>query len=410
MTEPHPQQVELSILMPCLDEAETLETCIRKAQGFLERTGIAGEVLVADNGSTDGSREIARRCGATVVEIPERGYGAALIGGIAAARGTYVIMGDADDSYDFESLDAYVEQLRAGYDLVMGDRFAGGIEPGAMPPLHRYLGNPVLSFLGRRFFRSDIADFHCGLRGFRRASILALDLQSPGMEFASEMVVKSTLADLRITQVPTTLSKDGRSRPPHLRSWRDGWRHLRFLLLFSPRWLFFYPGVALLGFGVVVGLALALGPITLGSVTFDVSTMAVVSSFAIVGYQSMWFAVLSKSFAVREGLLPPDERMERFERRLPLERALALALVAVLAGLGGLLVAAIRWDFAPQDARESLRLVVPCSLLTVLGVQTALSSMLLSVLQLPTPRRDRAPIGADLRDGERPTSDTRTRT
>lgn len=387
-------EIELSILMPCLDEAETLETCIRKAQGFLERSGVVGEVVIADNGSTDGSREIARECGARLVEIPERGYGAALIGGIAAARGTYVIMADADDSYDFEHLEQFVERLRAGDGLVMGNRFEGGIEPGAMPPLHRYLGNPVLSFVGRTFFKSDIGDFHCGLRGFRRSSIVALGLQSTGMEFASEMVVRSTLAGLRITEVPTTLSRDGRSRPPHLRSWRDGWRHLRFLLLFSPRWLFFYPGVALLLLGCLTGLVLAIGPVTLGSVTFDVSTMTVAAGSAIVGYQSMWFAVLSKSFAIREGLLPEDERMVRFARRLPLERALALALAAVFVGLVGLVVASVRWDFSPQDARQSLRLVVPSTLVTVLGVQTALSSLLLSVLQLPSARSARPPAAA----------------
>jgi glycosyltransferase involved in cell wall biosynthesis len=378
--------VELSILMPCLDEAETLETCIRKAQGYLERSGVTGEVLVADNGSTDGSREIAARCGAVVVEIPERGYGAALIGGIAAAQGTYVIMGDADDSYDFEHLDPFVEKLREGEDLVMGNRFAGGIADDAMPPLHRYLGNPVLSFCGRLLFRSDIRDFHCGLRGFRRDAIVDLHLQSTGMEFASEMVVKATLSGLRIAEVPTTLSKDGRSRPPHLRSWRDGWRHLRFLMLFSPRWLFFYPGIALFTVGILVGALLALTPVEVGDVTFDVSTMVVASGLAVIGYQSIWFAILSKSFASREGLLPKDVRVDRFRRMFPLEKALLVSLAAGLAGLVGLVVASVNWDFSPQDARGSLRMVVPSMTVLVLGVQTALSSLLLSVLALPSAR------------------------
>lgn len=236
---------ELTILMPCLNEAETLARCITKARAFLIRSGIVGEVLIADNGSTDGSQQIAAVQGARVVAVKKKGYGSALLGGIHAARGRYVIMGDSDDSYDFSRLDGFVEKLRDGCQLVMGNRFLGGIEPGAMPALHRYLGNPVLSTIGRLFFRSPCGDFHCGLRGFDRDAVLALDLQSPGMEFASEMVVKATIRELRIAEVPTTLSPDGRSRPPHLKSWRDGWRHLRFLLLFSPRWLFLFPGAAL---------------------------------------------------------------------------------------------------------------------------------------------------------------------
>jgi glycosyltransferase involved in cell wall biosynthesis len=378
--------VELSILMPCLDEAETLETCIRKAQGYLSGSGISGEVLVADNGSTDGSREIAVRCGAVLVEIPERGYGAALIGGIEAASGTYVIMADADDSYDFEHLDPFMDKLRDGYQLVMGNRFAGGIAQDAMPPLHRYLGNPVLSFVGRLFFRSDIRDFHCGLRGFRRDAIVNLHLQSTGMEFASEMVVKSTLSGLRIAEVPTTLSKDGRTRPPHLRSWRDGWRHLRFLMLFSPRWLFFYPGLVFLAIGVLAVTVLAIKPVEIGSATFDLSTMVVASGMAVIGYQSIWFAILSKSFASREGLLPQDLRVETFRRVFPLEKALFVALAAVLLGLIGLIVASAKWDFSPQEARDSLRIVVPAMTVLVLGVQTGLSSLLLSVLGLPSAR------------------------
>ncbi len=378
--------MELSIVMPCLDEAETLEVCIRKARGYLERAGVDGEVLIADNGSTDGSQEIAIRCGARLVEVSEQGYGAALIGGITEARGTYVIMGDADDSYDFERLDAFVDHLREGADLVMGDRFAGGIAPDAMPPLHRYVGNPVLSSIGRLFFRNDIRDFHCGLRGFRRDAILDLGLTSTGMEFASEMVVKASLCHYRIDQVPTTLSPDGRSRPPHLRSWRDGWRHLRFLMLYSPRWLFFYPGLVMLLLGTVFGAVLSITPIDLGSFDLDVSTLVVCSGLAVIGYQSIWFAILSKSFASREGLLPRDVRVDRFRQLFPLEKALGVAAVTLLLGLAGLVVAVLKWDFSPQDARSSLRLVVPSVTVLILGVQTALCSLLLGVLSLPSTR------------------------
>lgn len=374
--------MELSIVMPCLDEAETLEICIAKALRFLENSGINGEVVIADNGSTDGSQDIARRLGARVVDIPEKGYGAALRGGIEAASGQFVIMGDADDSYDFLNLGPFVESLRDGNDLVMGNRFAGGVEPGAMPPLHRYLGNPVLSFIGRLLFRSKAGDFHCGLRGFRRQAILDLHLQTSGMEFASEMVVRATLADLHISEVPTTLSKDGRSRPPHLRSWRDGWRHLRFLLLFSPRWLFLYPGLLLTMIGLVGVAVLSVTSVGL----LDVNTLVVASAATFIGYQSVWFAILSKAFATREGLLPPDDRIDRFQRQFALEKALLVALFLGTCGLVGLVIAVGRWDFAPQNPRDSLRLVVPSVTVLVVGFQTALSSLLLSVLGLPSAR------------------------
>src|ERR1700761_8487272 len=285
---------ELSILMPCLNEAETLGQCLAKAQGFLRRTGIRGEVIVADNGSTDGSQTIAASNGARVVAIKERGYGSALIGGIRAARGTYVIMGDSDDSYDFSNLDQFVEKLRAGYEMVMGNRFLGGIMPGAMPPLHRYLGNPVLSTIGRVFFRSPCSDFHCGLRGFRRDAILRLDLQAPGMEFASEMVVKATINKLRFAEVPIKLHPDGRSRPPHLRSWRDGWRHLRFLLLFSPRSLFLYPGFIMFAAGLLAMAWLLPGSRTVGGVTFDIHTLLYAAMLVAIGFQSMFFWAFAK--------------------------------------------------------------------------------------------------------------------
>src|ERR1700758_2808605 len=271
--------------MPCLNEAETVATCVRKAHGFLAASGISGEVLVADNGSTDGSQQLAEDAGARVVPISEKGYGNALMGGIVAAHGKYIIMGDADDSYDFTSLMPFVEELRKGADLVMGNRFKGGIEPGAMPKLHKYLGNPVLSFIGRLFFPSAIGDFHCGLRGFSRESALRLNLQATGMEFASEMVVKATLWGQDITEVPTTLNKDGRSRPPHLRSWRDGWRHLRFLLLFSPRWLFFLPGIVTGAAGLVIGDLVATGPLTIGSVAVDVDTLVACGACVDIGFQ-----------------------------------------------------------------------------------------------------------------------------
>jgi hypothetical protein len=269
---------ELTILMPCLNEAETIETCIRKAKGYLERSGISGEVVIADNGSTDGSQAMAEALGARVVDVPVKGYGAALGAGIAAARGRYIIMGDSDDSYDFSRLDAFVEHLRGGADLVMGNRFKGGIAPSAMPPLHRYLGNPVLSTIGRVFFRAPVGDFHCGLRGFSRQAILGLKLNTPGMEFASEMVIKATIMGLKVTEVPTTLSPDGRSRPPHLRSWRDGWLHLKLLLTFAPNWLFYYPGMALLAVGTAVFLALLGGPIAIAGVTFDIASLILASA------------------------------------------------------------------------------------------------------------------------------------
>ncbi len=372
--------------MPCRDEAETLERCVTKARRYLDSAGVDGEIIVADNGSTDGSGALASRLGVQLVEVPEPGYGAALLGGILAARGTYVIMGDADDSYDFSALDPFLAALRGGADLVMGDRFAGGIDDGAMPPLHRYVGNPALSFLGRLFFHSDIRDFHCGLRGFRRQAIIDLDLQSPGMEFASEMVVKATLGGLRVAQVPTRLHRDGRSRPPHLRAWRDGWRHLRFLLLYSPRWLFFYPGLALLLLGGVVGLVLTFTDVTVGPATFSIGTLAVCAGLVLIGYQSVWFALLSKSFASREGLLPDDRRVDEFRRRFPLELGLGLSAMAVAVGLAGIVGAAAGWDFQPLDPIRSMRVILPSVTILVLGLQTALCSLLLSILGLPSAR------------------------
>jgi len=379
-------ELELTILMPCLNEAETLAACIGKARGFLERTGIAGEVLIADNGSTDGSQDIARGLGARVVTVPERGYGAALAGGIQAARGRFVIMGDADDSYDFASLDAFIAELRDGADLVMGNRFAGGIEPGAMPWHHRYIGNPVLSAVGRLFFRTPIGDFHCGLRGFSRAAILALNLRTSGMEFASEMVVKATLAQLDLREVPTTLARDGRSRRPHLRSIRDGWRHLRFLLLFSPRWLFLYPGIALLAVGLVVGAVLLPGPAQFGRVTFDVHTFLVAALCIIVGLQSISFAIIGRRFASRYGFIPRSGNYNRLLEALTLERILLVAITLMLIGIAALVWGVGQWaarDFGPLNASRTMRPVILAMTALVSGFQLMMSGFMSSMINIP---------------------------
>lgn len=377
--------VELTIVMPCLNEAETVATCVEKARRFLAEHGVAGEVLVADNGSTDGSQALAERAGARVVPVAEKGYGAALMGGIQAARGTYVAMGDADDSYDFLGLMPFVQQLRAGHDLVMGNRFAGGISEGAMPPLHRYLGNPVLTGIGRLFFRAPVRDFHCGLRAFRREAIVGLGLRTTGMEFASEMVVRSVLAGLRVTEVPTTLRPDGRSRPPHLRSWRDGWRHLRFLLLYSPRYLFLLPGALLTGVGLAVLAWLLPGPRVVGGVGLDVHTMLFAAAAMLLGVQSLLFAVFTKTFASEAGLLPRDPRVERLYRYVTLETGLVAGGVVLVAGLAlaGLAVSSwARTGYGAMDVGRTMRLVIPATLLMVLGAQGVLASFFLSVLGL----------------------------
>ncbi|WP_292733018.1 MULTISPECIES: glycosyltransferase family 2 protein [unclassified Microbacterium] len=387
-------ELELTILMPCLNEAETLEVCIRKAQGFLEGSGIAGEVLISDNGSTDGSQEIARRLGARVSHAPRRGYGAALINGIENARGRYIIMGDADDSYDFENLQPFVDRLRDGADLVMGNRFRGGIAPGAMPPLHKYLGNPVLSGIGQLFFRPNIGDFHCGLRGFNRDSIRDLDLQTTGMEFASEMVVKSTLArpKYRIEEVPTTLKKDGRSRPPHLRSWHDGWRHLRFLLIFAPRWLFVYPGLVAFFLGAIAVGVLSFGGVRIGGIGFDVTTMVYASALCVIGYQSLLFFWLTKLYATQEAFLPTSAQFRGVVARWTAERGLLVGVALFVLGVGIGIAQVIRWgslDFGPQDAAEVVRIAIPSALGMILGFQTIMMSFFSGVLT--TPRREQRP-------------------
>ena len=381
--------VELTILMPCLDEAETLARCIDKAQGYLARSGVSGEVVIADNGSRDGSQDIARAHGARVIDIPARGSGAALIGGIRGARGRYVIMGDSDDSYDFSALEGFVDKLRAGNALVMGNRFQGGIMPGAMPRLHRWLGNPVLSFIGRLFFRSPCGDFHCGLRGFEREAILGLDLQAPGMEFASEMVVKATLRGLPMAEVPTVLHPDGRSRPPHLRSWRDGWRHLRFLLLFSPSWLFLYPGLALT-IGGLLGMAWLLpAPRHLGGVTLDIHSLLYAAVAVLVGAQSVFFWLFAKQYGTREGMLPEDPGFRRLLGRLSLERGLVTGAGLVLVGVLLAVAALGNWGlggFGNLAPEETMRLIIPSATLILLGFQCAYGSFFVSVLEIRASR------------------------
>ena len=376
--------LELTILMPCLNEALTVAACVSKAVGFLGRAGIRGEVVVADNGSTDGSQDLARAAGARVVDVPAKGYGAALIGGVRAARGRFVVMGDADDSYDFTRLDGFVSTLRGGADLVMGNRFKGGIAPGAMPPLHMYLGNPVLTGIGRLLFRSPIGDFHCGLRGFRREAVLGLGLSCPGMEFASEMVVKSHLHGLRIAEVPTTLKPDGRDRPPHLRSWRDGWRHLRFMLLFSPDWLFFWPGVILAALGFFGGAALLGGPVRLpGGTVLDLGTMIYsVAAFAI-GLQAALLGRLAHVYARSAGLWP--DRPKAPDGKRPFETTVLIGAALIVVGLVAAAAQTVGWGrggFGPLPAAEFLRHVLASAACLMAGVELVFSGFFDGLLRL----------------------------
>jgi len=346
---------------------------------------INGEVLVSDNGSTDDSINIAVRLGARVVHVEEKGYGSALMGGITAARGKYVLMGDADCSYDFGHIPRFLNKLREGYDLVMGNRFQGGVQPGAMPALHRYLGNPVLSSIGRLFFHSPCGDFHCGLRAFNRQAILDLNLQTTGMEFASEMVVKATLHGIRIGEVPTTLAPDGRSRPPHLRSWRDGWRHLRFLLIYSPRWLFLYPGLALMTIGVILTLWLLPGPRVVGGISFDIHTLLFAAAMILVGFQSALFSVLSKVFAMTTGLMPWKPGLARLFRVVTLETGLLMGVFLIISGIAGSILALKYWEnesFGPLEPSITMRIAIPAVLAVIIGCQTIMSSFFLSMLGL----------------------------
>ena len=375
--------MELSVVMPCLNEAETVATCVRKTLAFFDDAGIDGEVVIADNGSTDGSPDLALAAGARVVLVDAKGYGNALMGGIRAARAPYVAMGDCDDSYDFSTLGPFLDDLRDGADLVMGNRFQGGIEPGAMPFLHRYLGNPVLSFLGRLLFKSRIGDFHCGLRAFNRQAVLNLDLHTGGMEFASEMVVRSTLRGYDVRERPTTLSKDGRSRPPHLHTWRDGWRHLRFLVLYSPRWLFMIPGIVLMLMGLVLGTALEFGPISVGRVGMDVNALVMAAAMVTIGFQSFSLGLLTKLYAISEGFLPPDPFTTRLRRFWSLEKGLVIGGVLALLGLAGLVVSVLYWNgrnFGNLDPRDSLRIVVPTATALIMSMQVVFAALFASIL------------------------------
>ena len=380
-----PIGLEVSIVMPCLDEAETLARCIQKAQRAITESGLTAEIIIADNGSTDGSPVIARKLGARVVDVAPKGYGNALIGGITAAEGRFVIMGDADDSYDFGSIRPFIERLRAGDDLVVGNRFAGGIEPGAMPWSHRWLGNPVLSRIGRIFFHAQVGDMHCGLRAFRREAFERMQLRAAGMEFASEMVIKASLKGMRISEVPVVLHPDGRSRPPHLRTWRDGWRHLRFMLLFSPRWLFLYPGLVVFAVGAVLSALLIAGPVRVGGVRLDIHTLLVAGFLCLIGYQVVLFAVFTKIFAIREGFHPPHPVLERLFRHITLEVGLAVGALMVLGGVVGLIAAVVSWHavgFGNLDPSLTMREVIPAVVLLALGTQTVFASFFISILSI----------------------------
>ncbi|HZQ68404.1 MAG TPA: glycosyltransferase family 2 protein [Terriglobales bacterium] len=374
---------ELSIVMPCLNEAETLESCILKAQRAVQAAQIRAEIIVADNASTDNSAHLARRLGAKVVNVESRGYGSALMGGIEAASGQYVVIGDADDSYDFAHVPQFLERLRSGADLVIGNRFAGGIRRGAMPFLHRYVGNPVLTRLGRLFFGGSCGDFCSGMRGFSKDAYQRMDLRTTGMEFATEMIVKANLLGMKVAEVPITLSPDGRTRPPHLRTWRDGWRTLRFFLLYSPRWLFLYPGLALMVVGLGAGIWLLPGPRRVGQVTFDVNTLLYCAIAILLGFQSIAFAIFSKSFAISEGLHPPVPWLTRIFHYINLEAGLMVGSILSIVGLALSVYAVNVWKvhgFGPLDYSRTLHTVIPAVLCLTLGAQTVFASFFLSVL------------------------------
>ena len=377
---------ELTIVIPCLNEAETLEPCIERARRFFRAFEVEGEIIVADNGSVDGSPDIARAAGAKVISVPERGYGAALIAGIQAARTPYVAMGDADGSYDFLALMPFLEKLRAGADLVIGNRFLGGIGRGAMPPLHRYIGNPVLSFAGRLFYGADVGDFHCGLRAFRKESIVNLGLSSKGMEFASEMVVKARLSALDIAEVPATLAPDGRSRPPHLRSWRDGWRHLKFLLLFAPRWLYVYPGFALIGVGLAALLVLLPGYLSIGSVRFGTHSMLFAGAAILIGAQLVSFGLIASLFGARENYWLSSPRLDRIRTYLSVDRGCLIGGLMILLGGAGAVSAFVSWagaNYGDVWGESLMRLVIPSVIFAALGVQRVFTTFLIALLSHP---------------------------
>jgi glycosyltransferase involved in cell wall biosynthesis len=394
--------IELSIIMPCLNEAETLEPCIRKAINYLDRAQIHGEVVIGDNGSTDGSQKIALGCGARVVTVNQRGYGAALYGATLAARGKYIIMGDSDDSYDFSNLDPFVNKLREGYDLVMGNRFKGGVKPGAMPWKNRYIGNPILSTIGRLFFHCPAKDFHCGLRAYSRDAFTRMDLRTTGMEFASEMVIKATLDRMKIAEVPTTLSPDGRSRPPHLRPYRDGWRHLRFMLLYSPNWLFLFPGLILMMIGLTGTALLEQNSIQLQHARLGLDTLIYLAFMSVCGYQSVLFAVLSRIYAVQEHLYPASPGFRHIFRYINLERGLIAGVLISLAGIASAVYSFLVWrnaGFGDLNIEHVARIVIPSSMAITLGFETVLFSFFLSTLGInirrnsPEAPKDLGPAG-----------------
>lgn len=384
------EDLELTILMPCLNEAETLEVCIKKAKKSLEENNIKGEVLIADNGSTDGSQEIAKKNGARVVDVPQKGYGSALIEGTKQAYGKYVIMGDADDSYDFSNIMPFVEKLREGYELVMGNRFKGGIEKGAMPWSHKYIGTPVISFIGRLFYKSKIGDFNCGMRGYDRQAILNLDLKSTGMEYASEMIVQSTLNGIKIAEVPTTLKKDGRSRPPHLKSFQDGWRHLKFLLMYSPKWLFMIPGIILFLIGLIGSVAFIFGDLHIASVVLGVHSRLYLGAMAVVGLQIIIFSLFAKVYAVNSGMHPKEDKITKFLAKITLEKGLIVGILLTIVGFGLSIYSIVLWKNAEWGALEPvdvMPITIPAVYLIISGVQIAFASFILGILNIDYKRK-----------------------
>ena len=375
----------VTVVMPCLNEAQTLETCIKKAQFYFTNNNIDGEIIIADNGSTDGSQDIAQKLGSKVVSIPQKGYGNALKGGINQAKGDFIIMGDADDSYDFSKLELFINKLNEGADFVIGNRFKGGIEKNAMPFLHKYLGNPVLSFLGRLFFNSKIGDFHCGLRGFTKEAYQKLELTTSGMEFASELIVKAHLNNLTIAEVPTILHKDGRNRKPHLNTWQDGWRHLRFLLLYSPKWLFFYPSVLMMLTGFILSLFLIIAPIKIGNIVFDVHTLLYSTALFIIGFQFFVFYGLTKVFAVTHKLLPKSDRYDAIFKFISLEKGIVIGFLFTIIGIILSIFGFSIWskeNFGPLNVTETLRIIIPAVSIIVIGIQIILFSFFFSILGL----------------------------
>lgn len=379
--------MQLTILMPCLNEAETLAICISKANSWIEKSNIEAEIVIADNGSTDGSQAIAESLGARVVAVPQRGYGSALFHGSLAAKGQWIIMGDSDDSYDFSRLDFFVEKLREGYDLVMGNRFLGGVADGAMPWKNRYIGNPVLTWIGRLLFRCPAKDFHCGLRGYTKDAFLKMDLRTTGMEFASEMVIKANLMNMKIAEVPTTLSPDGRSRPPHLRPFRDGWRHLRFMFLFSPRWLFVVPGTLLFVLSALAYAALLMGPVKIGQIEFDVHTLFYAEAGLILGYLTLILGGLIRMFGMREGLLQEHETLEKLRASPVLEVGGLIGLSLIGAGLVWGAQSLAAWShtqFGNLEPGALLRTISLSTTLIMTGGITLLGSLIMGFLTLPT--------------------------